>query len=116
MPIINKTKQVNLASYVEIADNPFTRMKGLLGKLGLSEGYAFVIKPCNSIHMLFMKFAIDVIFVDQKNIVIGLVEQIKPFEFSPVFWKSSCAIELPAGTIKKSQTQLNDQLTITSSW
>ena len=116
MPILNLTRQTTLASYVQVADNPLKRMKGLIGKLGLAQGYALLIPGCNSIHMFFMKFPIDVVFVDKANKVAGLSKNIKPFELSPVFWKSSCAIELPAGTIEATQTQLNDELTITSSW
>ena len=116
MPIINTTQATTLASYVEIADNPEKRMKGLLGRHSLSEGYALVITRCNSIHMLFMKFSIDVVFLDKKNRVVGLVPNIKPFQFSPIFWKASCALELPVGVIELTKTQIGDQITVTSSW
>ncbi len=116
MSIVNLTKETTLASYVEIADNPLKRMTGLLGRVSLEQGYALVITNCSSIHMLFMKFSIDVIFVDQNKRVVGLVKNIQPFKFSPVFWKSSCAIELPAGTIESTKTQIADQLSVCTSW
>ena len=116
MPIINITRATTLASYVEIADNPAKRMKGLLGRPSLAQGYALVITCCSGIHMLFMKFAIDVVFLDKKNQVVGIVLNIKPFEFSPIFWKASCAVELPVGIIESTNTQVGDQLSVTSSW
>ena len=116
MPIINITRTTTLASYVEIADSPAKRMKGLLGRSSLAQGYALVITCCSSIHMLFMKFAIDVVFLDKKNQVVGTVSNIKPFEFSPIFWKASCAVELPVGMIESTSTQVGDQMAVSDSW
>ena len=112
MPITNLTQKTTLASSVEMADNPLKSMKGLLGRDSLNPKEALVIWHCQSIHMFFMKFAIDVVFADADNKVVGIVSRIKPFRLSPVFWKSSCAIELPAGTIEETKTQVGDQLTI----
>jgi len=87
-------------------------MQGLLGKGSFDSGEALVITRCNSIHMVFMKFSIDVVFLDKRNKAVGIVEKIKPFAFSPIFWKSACAIELPAGTIKETRTQVGDILKV----
>ncbi|MBI3601825.1 MAG: DUF192 domain-containing protein [Candidatus Omnitrophica bacterium] len=110
--IKNLTRQTILATCVEIAHTPLKRMRGLVGRLFLKPTEALVIAPCQSIHMLFMKFPIDVIFLDDKNKVIGQRARIKPFQFSAIFWKSACAIELPAGTIELTHTQLGDQIQI----
>ena len=112
MPIINLTRETTLATSVQVADTSLKRMQGLLGRTSLSAGEALIIAPCRSIHMLFMKFAIDVIFIDDKNKVAGLIRRIKPFAFSPIFWKSACAIELPAGTIERTKTQIGDSIQI----
>ena len=112
MSIVNLSKETTLASHVEIADTPPKRMQGLLGREFLPEGEALMITHCQSIHMLFMKFPIDVVFLDNQNKVVGVTARIKPFAFSPIFWKSSCAIELPAGTIEATKTCVGDQLVI----
>ncbi len=112
MPIVNLTRNTILASSVELANTPLKRMRGLLGRDSLPEGQALLIVPCNSIHMFFMKFTIDVIFLDEKNKIVGLAPKIKPFRLSSVFWKSACAIELPAGTIEKTNTKFKDQIEI----
>jgi uncharacterized membrane protein (UPF0127 family) len=109
-PIYNRTQNNIIAQHAVRADNPWTRMKGLLGRKSLSPQEALIISPCQSVHMLFMKFAIDVVFVDQHQRVVGLCADLKPFAFSPVFWKSACAIELETGTIKETNVCLGDQL------
>ena len=110
MIVHNLTRKTILADKAAIANTPLKRMIGLLGSSVLNPGEALIIVPCQSMHMLFMKFAIDVIFVDAQKRVIGLCADLRPFQFSPIFWKSACAIELPAGTIKQSATQIGDQV------
>jgi len=85
-------------------------MKGLLGGKDFPPGRALVITHCQSIHMFFMQFPIDVIFCDRQNKVVGLCLNIKPFCLSPIFFKASYAIELPVGSIAASKTQPGDQL------
>ncbi len=70
--IINKTKNTILAEEAYIADTVFSRVKGLLGKQSLDEGSALIIKPCNSIHTFFMRFPIDVFFVDRNNKIVKI--------------------------------------------
>jgi uncharacterized membrane protein (UPF0127 family) len=106
--VLNKTKHCIIASQAVLADTFFSRLKGLLGKNQLKEQEALIITQCNSIHMFFMKFAIDVIFVDKENHIVGLINEIKPFQLSPIFFKSCYAIEFAAGVIKNTNTQLGD--------
>ena len=110
--ITNLTRKALIASSVEMAQNPWQRMKGLLGREDLPKGQALVIPGCQSIHMFFMKFPIDVVFCDRQNRVIGLCQNIRPFALSPVFFKAAYAIELPAGTIQDTQTQAGDHFQI----
>jgi len=112
MEIINKTKNTLLAKDIVIANTPFKRMKGLLGKKDFKAGQALILKPCNSIHTFFLRFAIDVIFVDKDNKIIEAISRLKPFCFTPIFWLSSLVIELPAGIIQSSSTYNGDTLTI----
>ena len=112
--IFNPTRNTTIASKVRIAQNPWERMKGLLGDSSLPSGEALVITHCQSIHMFFMKFPIDVIFCDRQDKVVGLCAGIKPFYLSPIFFKASYAIELPVGSIAVSSTQLGDQIEMSS--
>ena len=108
MKVLNKTQNTIIAQNASVAHSFYSRSKGLLGRSSLSEGEALIIPHCQSIHMFFMRFSIDVIFIDKQDKVVGLVEKIKPFQLSGVFWKASYAIEAAEGTIHSSQTQLGD--------
>ena len=110
MIILNQSKNIILANQVKIADTVLTRMTGLLKHSQLIKNEALVIMGCNSIHMFFMKFAIDVIFVNKLNQVVGLVENIKPNRLSKIYWKASSAIELPAGIISSTKTEIGDKI------
>jgi len=85
-------------------------MKGLLGRKDLAKDNALIITHCQSIHMFFMKFPIDVVFCDNQNKVVGLCRNIKPFGLSPIYFKSSYAIELPVGVIDSTKISLGDQV------
>ena len=112
MTIRNLSQNTVIAGQAVMADTVLTRMRGLLGRSSLPAGEALVIAPCQSVHMLFMRFPIDVVFADSDNRVVGLCADLRPFSLSPVFWKSACAIELPAGTIKKTNIRVGDNLSI----
>ena len=112
MTIRNLTRHTLIADKPVLANTPLARMAGLLGRTHLDPGEALVITPCQSIHMLFMKFAIDVIFVDRQNKVVGVCPNMRPFRLSPVFLKAHSAIEVSAGTIASSQTQVGDSIQI----
>jgi uncharacterized membrane protein (UPF0127 family) len=59
-----------------------------------------------------MAFPIDVIFVDRKYNVVGVREALRPFRITRVFWKAHGVLELPAGTIRSSRTEVGDQLKV----
>lgn len=110
MRLINQTRATVLAEDIMFANTPVKRLKGLLGDKSLLDGLALVIKPCNCVHTLFMRFSIDVLFVDKNNKVVKALGQLSPFRLSNLYWKSQIAVELPSGKIKSTQTQNGDLL------
>ena len=112
MMIRNVTRNALIADKAIAANTMFKRMKGLLGRERFNSGEALVITPCRSIHMLFMKFPLDIIFIDRANTAVGLCPNIRPFQFSPFFPRAHSAIEIPAGTIAASRTQMGDTIQI----
>jgi len=62
--------------------------------------------------MFFMRFPIDVIFVDKNNCVVGLIESIKPFHLSPIFFRSNYVIEVADGKIVQTKTSIGDKIEI----
>jgi len=110
--IINKNNGKIIAQVVLFADQPFKRMKGLLGRSSLKDSQAMVIKPCNAIHTFFMRFPIDVLFINKENKVVKTISDMSSFRLSSVCFKSQFVVELPAGTIQATHTTLGDQLVI----
>ena len=112
MKIINKTRNSILAEAAVMADSPFRRMKGLLGRNGLKPGEALVLKPSNSIHTFFMRFPIDVLFVDKDNRIIGAISGLKPFRLTRIYFRAVFVVELTAGIIQSTATGQGDSIFI----
>ena len=112
MIAINLRTHTTLATNVRVADTLFTRMKGLLGKKELPIGDALWIKPCFSVHTFFMKFPIDVLFLNKQNQVIAVVSNITPNRMTRLYPQSFSVLELPPGTIAASNTELGDEIEI----
>jgi uncharacterized protein len=74
----------------------FARLGGLLARPRLRDGQAFVLAPCSSVHTCFMRYAIDVVFIDGEGCVLKLVERLVPWR-GAACWRAHAAIELGAG-------------------
>ena len=112
LKIVNLTRDALLADKAELAISLGQRTKGLLGRLNLGKGEGLVIKPCSSIHTFFMRFVIDVVFVDRALRVVKTIEHMQPFRLSNPFLSAHLVIELPAGTIGQTNTKRGDRLTL----
>jgi uncharacterized membrane protein (UPF0127 family) len=108
--ILNHTQNTVLAEQFDVANTFFRSMRGLIGRRVFPAGEALILPHCSSIHMFFMRFPIDVVFIDKKNTVVGLLSDIPPNTLSPIFWRAHKAIELPAGTIGLTRTKVHDKL------
>ncbi|MGB2579243.1 hypothetical protein AAIR98_001162 [Elusimicrobium simillimum] len=100
MKAINQANDFVLAAHVETAKTFWSRMKGLLGRANLPEGYGMLITNCNGIHMFFMRFAIDAVFLDYEGKVLAILRDFKPWRVSKMYWGAKNVLELPAGTVK----------------
>lgn len=96
-----KPKSIRLQLKVECANNYWRRLKGLLFYKQPITEEALLITPCNSVHMFFMRFPIDVVFLDQSNNVVKTVPNLKPWKIVSPVRTAHSALELPAGTIKQ---------------
>jgi uncharacterized membrane protein (UPF0127 family) len=112
VPVINLTKKTWLATKVRKADNFLTRLVGLLKRKTLGPEEALWLMPSKGIHTIGMKFPIDVVFLNRKNIVQSLISGMAPYRISGVHLTSYSVLELPNGTIRKSRTEVGDQLEI----
>jgi uncharacterized membrane protein (UPF0127 family) len=94
---------------MELANSGPKRNKGLLGRNHLAPGEGLWIVPCESVHTFFMQFPIDLIYLDREKRIRKLRSAVPPWRMS-VCLTAHSILELPAGTIRDSQTQRGDTL------
>mgnify|MGYP002623165243 FL=1 len=102
----------SIASQLRPAHTHWTRMKGLLGTKTLPEGHGLWIRPCNQVHMYFMRYAIDLIFIDTDHRVVEVIEEQPVSSISPKVKAAHSVLELPTGTIARTGVKVGDALTI----
>jgi len=110
----NVTRCVALTECGRVADSFMTRLVGLLADKTLTPGDGLWIVPCNSIHSIGMKFDFDAVFLDKKLRVVHLMREMKPSRVSKMVWSAHSVLELPAGLIAQSGTEMGDQLEMKS--
>jgi uncharacterized protein len=96
MQLINTRTSMAVASVVELAVTRADRRRGLLGRDALDLSAGMMLAPCVAVHTAFMRFPIDVVFVDREGVVRKIVRDLKPWRIaaSP---RAYAAIELAAG-------------------
>lgn len=86
---------------VEIADSFLSRLRGLMGRRHLPEGRGLLLAPCNSVHMLFMRFAIDVVYMDEDFCIKKIVRDLTPWLGMSICLRAWGALELPSGEAER---------------
>jgi uncharacterized membrane protein (UPF0127 family) len=109
MTMENQRTGEQVADLVREASNPLTRAVGLVGKKTLPDGEALLIRPCWSIHTWFMRFALDVIFLDRENRVVKASLNMGPWRMAAARGAHS-VIEMKAGSLAEGDLQPGDQL------
>ena len=93
----------------EIPETGLGRMRGLLGRDGLEPGGGMLIDRAPSVHMFFMRFAIDVVFLDRDRKVVRVVERLRPWRVAGAR-HAAAALELPAGAAAAAGVEVGDIL------
>jgi uncharacterized membrane protein (UPF0127 family) len=105
----NLSRDVVLAGDAGVADSSATRRTGLLKLESLPDGQGLWIVPCEAVHTFWMKFAIDVLYLDRKRKVLKVRENMLPWRISGCL-RAHSVLELPAGTAGRTGTVAGDQL------
>lgn len=98
----NTTRNAPVATKVEKADTAASRNRGLLGRASLAADEGLWIVPCPMIHTFFMKFPIDVLFLDADLTVRRVIENLRPWRLSPWVLSARSVLELQGGVLRGS--------------
>ena len=112
--VFNLTRQSFLSLGVKPADTHMARLRGLLGRMRLRSEEGLWLVPCQGIHTFGLLFPIDVVYLDANLRVIHLIEHLGPFRITSVRRHADSVLELPTRTIYSSNTQVGDELLISS--
>jgi len=112
---VNQSRGTVLCERLESAGGLGGKGRGLLGRDGLEPGTGMIFEngrftPFMWMHMFFMRFAIDIVFIGRRNTVIQINRQLKPWRLSSVVFGARRALELPSGAAEASSTQVGDQI------
>ena len=109
--IINTTRDTLIATGVQLAGDGGSRRKGLLGRQSLEEGEGLWIVPCEAVHTFWMRFPIDLIYLDRDHRVVKIRNSVPPWRLSACL-RAHSVVELAAGVVRGTQTMPGDRLTL----
>jgi uncharacterized protein len=109
MLLLNARTDAMVASDVKLALSRGDRRQGLLGQNSLDPSVALVLSPCSSIHTMFMRFSIDVVFVDRDGRAVRIVADLPPWRIA-VARRAYAVIELSAGSVRARDVRIGDEL------
>lgn len=110
MRLMTAANGQTLLSKLEVADTWWARSKGLLGRSQLPEDQGLWILKCNSVHTFFMKFAIDLVFLNKQMEVTKTFTRVKPGRLVLPVIGARSVIELSEGFLEKHPLQVGDKL------
>ncbi|MGA9762873.1 MAG: DUF192 domain-containing protein [Gaiellaceae bacterium] len=102
-----------LCDRCRVADRPFSRMRGLLGRRYLDAGEALLLRPAAAIHTAFMNFPIDALFLDRDGVVLQVAHDLVPWRAASKRGAAS-VLELSAGFARLRGIEIGDRLQFVS--
>ena len=102
-----------LGTRVVLADRWWLRLRGLLGRDDLKPGEGLLLRPCRAVHMSWMRFPVDVAFLDHRGGVVATYHALPPGSRTGWHGAARDALELPAGTLAASATVNGDTVVCT---
>ena len=113
---LTKTDGTVVAEPLEQATSFWSRGLGLMGRARLPENGGLLIHSCNGIHMMFMRFPIDALFLDRTDRVKRVYRHLPPWRGVVwLVWGAHKVIELPAGTLDGMDLQVGEQMELRES-
>ncbi|MDU4961760.1 MAG: DUF192 domain-containing protein [Sporomusaceae bacterium] len=94
---------------ISVANSFWRRLKGLLGTRRLDRDKGLLLRRCNSVHMLGMRYPLDIVYLDQGGVIVKLVENLRPWQVSACR-QARDTLEVAAGTISRANWRLGERL------
>ena len=116
-PAVNETTRVTkedgsaVCERCVVADSALPRMRGLLGRSELPAGEGILLRPAPSVHMFFMRFPIDVVFLDRDLRVVDVRHGLRPWRVASKRGAKS-ALELAEGEARRRGVEVGDRLVL----
>ena len=86
---------------IMVADTFFLRLRGLMFHKILPPATGLLLEPCNSVHMCFMRFAIDVVYLDKEFNIIKIVKNLRPWVDLSMCSQAWAALEMTEGEVER---------------
>lgn len=112
MRITNRTRGTVLGTEILLADTWWSRLRGFLARPQPLPGEGILLAPCVAVHTFFMRFDLDVIFLNGAGDILAVEERLAPWRTSGRVSGSRYVLEVPAGTVQATGTAVGD----TCSW
>ena len=109
-----KNSQLIISSNMKTANSLFDRLLGLMFLKKMCDFDGLLLAPCNSIHTFFMRFEIDVLFLDKDFNIIKILKRLKPWRITSIYFKSKFVLELPGNTLPDN-LKLKEQIEVINS-
>jgi uncharacterized membrane protein (UPF0127 family) len=100
--------------YLEVASSLWAQTIGLMGRREMTAGAGLLIPHCNAIHTAFVRFPLDVVFLDKQGTVVRLLSALPPWRIVWPVRGAASVVELPAGTLRQNQIVVGQQLLVSS--
>lgn len=109
----NESRDATLGDRIRVADRWWPRLRGMIGHPEPRAGEGLLIRPCQGVHMQWMRYPLDIVFTDGDGTVVAIYHELRPWRFSKTHREATQAIELRAGTLRDTDTRVGDRLTLT---
>jgi uncharacterized membrane protein (UPF0127 family) len=110
LQVVNADRGTALGSRIALASRWGQRLRGLLGRPGPGPGEGVLLAPCRSVHMIGMRYPIDVAFLDRDGRAVALYPGLRPGFRTAGHRRARYALELRAGALAASATAIGDRL------
>ncbi|WP_318506904.1 DUF192 domain-containing protein [Bacillus sp. T3] len=112
MKIFRQNHDIDVPILIKVCDRFWPRFRGLMFRRKPLVDEGILLVPCNSIHMFFMFFPIDVVFLDRNDVVVVVRKNVKPNMMIFPIRGAEKVLELPIGTVEKYSIEVKDQIVL----